>query len=419
MTSEQDTSTGISNRELLELERERTAYLARYFEKVVNSLSAAVILTDEDLFVTEVNDDARIFFALGEGDVEGQPISSLIDHPKIKEIVEGDSVKNLDGFQDEIVIIQDGKMLTFLLSISLLTFENGDIEGAVWVAKDLSERKRLEQQLNQAQKLESVGGLAAGVAHEINTPIQYIRDNLSFLNQEFQNLSQFVGALKESIETSSESKLQEAYKKKAAEIDLDYLLGEMPLAITQTKEGADAVAKIVQSLKDFSHPGAEDPVTVDINAALETTVTVSKSEWKYIADIELNLSSESPQANGHPGELNQVFLNIIVNAAQALKESLEGNSEGESSRKGKIVITTRSTRDGVEITISDNGPGVPKELRDRIFEPFFTTKDVGAGTGQGLHLCYRTIVERHGGVLEYRDSPLGGAEFYIRLPALG
>ncbi|MFQ5700046.1 MAG: ATP-binding protein [Myxococcota bacterium] len=280
---------------------------------------------------------------------------------------------------------------------------------------DFTEKKQLGVQLAQAQKLESVGRLAAGIAHEINTPTQYVGDNLHFLREAFEQLcpvlQRALATLAGLQERRDDPEIQKVIDL-AEQADLEYLIGEIPQALTQSVDGIERVSKIVQAMKDFSHPGSAEKVPTDLNAAIVSTVTVARNEWKYVAEVDLELDPELPLVPLLSGEMNQVILNLLVNAAHAISERIgEGSSE-----KGRIGVRTRTLEDEIEIRISDTGTGVPDEIRSRIFECFFTTKPVGRGTGQGLYIARSVVVEQHGGSITL-ESELGrGTEFTVRLP---
>jgi signal transduction histidine kinase len=198
----------------------------------------------------------------------------------------------------------------------------------------------------------------------------------------------------------------------AASADFDYLEQEIPSAIDQCLEGLNRVAGIVKAMKEFSHPGSEDKTPTDINRAIETTVAVARNEWKYVSEVVTELQNGLPLVPCLQGELKQVILNLIVNAAQAIAGAL-----GDGSRsKGKITIRTRQVENEVEIAVQDTGLGIRPEIRSRIFEPFFTTKPVGKGTGQGLSLAHATIVKRHQGKIYFESEVGQGSTFFIRLP---
>lgn len=279
----------------------------------------------------------------------------------------------------------------------------------------LEEKKEAQHQLSQAQKLESVGQLAAGIAHEINTPIQYAMDNISFLDTAFSDIMTMAKAIPPFLEVARTGNVSEADMDRLESAidaaDLAYHEEEIPLSIAQTAEGMNRVAKIVKSMKAFSHPGGERTLT-DINAALDNTVTISRNVWKYTATVACEFDRELPGVLCNPGEINQVFLNLIVNASQAVDEKV--GKAGES--KGSILIQTLGKADSVQILIRDTGIGIAKDNLDRIFDPFFTTKKVGQGTGQGLAISYDVIVNKHKGRLQCESEPGKGTTFTITLP---
>ena len=278
----------------------------------------------------------------------------------------------------------------------------------------LSELKHAQARLLNAQKLEAIGGLAAGVAHEINTPIQFIGDNARFLSEAFEDLSPFheaavelAGAVKAN---GSCPGMTDAFYAAMDQADLVFLQEELPVAANQALEGVGRLAEIVQALKDFSHPGEETKSPLDLNKSIESTLTICRSEWKYVADVDTDLDPGLPMVLALGGPINQALLIIIVNAAQALEEKLP---DGE---KGNIKIGT-STADGhVVVSIEDDAGGIPEDIQDRIFEPFFTTKEVGKGSGQGLAIARSVIVEQHGGDLTFSVRPGIGTTFHLTLP---
>jgi PAS domain S-box-containing protein len=311
---------------------------------------------------------------------------------------------------------QNGKDGFLGVTISPIKGEAGEVTGFILLGRDVTEKLTLEMQLAQAQKLESIGQLAAGIAHEINTPIQYVGDNTRFLGDAFKDLLHLQEEYKSLLEAGKTGAMAEdlLHRVEAAtrEIDLDYLMEEIPVAIGQSLEGVDRVARIVRAMKDFSHPGAAEKQAVDINKAIESTITVARNEWKYVAEMVTDLDPALPLVPCRPDELNQVFLNIIINAAHAITDVVGR----EPAAKGTITIKTRRNGDGVEISISDTGGGIPEEIRSRIFDPFFTTKEVGKGTGQGLAICHTVIVDKHGGAIDFEAAPGQGTTFIIRLP---
>ena len=261
--------------------------------------------------------------------------------------------------------------------------------------------------LMHAQKMESVGELATGMAHEINTPLQYIGGNLEFMQQAFEELTHCVATTMNLLEQSGiEDAAITARKKK-----VDFVLGRLPKAIEQSREGVDNLSRIVRAMRRFSHI-TEERVEANINDCIDSTLTVSKGEWKYIADVKFEADENLPNIHCLPGEINQALLNMIVNAAHAIEDKL-----GEDSHaKGEISIRTYHSNEFVCIEISDTGAGIPKEVEDRIFDQFFTTKEVGKGTGQGLAISRTIFVEKHGGKIDVISNPGEGTSFTIFLP---
>lgn len=285
------------------------------------------------------------------------------------------------------------------------------------MAEDITERKLLRAQLSQAQKLESIGQLAAGIAHEINTPTQYIGDNVRFLKDAFQGLKGVLGNYERLLVAAKGNTLSdENLKEISAAVegaDVGYLLEEIPKAIEQTLDGVQGVSKLVGAMKEFSHPGTKEKVALDLNHAIESTITVARNEWKYLADLETDFDPSLPLISCHPGEFNQVILNLIVNASHAIADA---SKKGGSPEMGKIRVQTRNGPEWVEIRIEDSGCGIPEDVRGRIFDPFFTTKDIGKGTGQGLAIAHSVVVDKHGGSIQFETEVGKGTTFIIRLP---
>jgi signal transduction histidine kinase len=279
------------------------------------------------------------------------------------------------------------------------------------------ERRTMEIQLHHAQKLESVGQLAAGIAHEVNTPNQYIGDNIRFLQKSFaqiaplvQHYQQLLRAVRVNAVTPE---LIATCEKSFWDCDLDFLVTEIPRAMEQSLEGVNSVTRIVHSMRDFSHPGRGEKIPVDLNQTVESTLVVAAHEWKYVANLVKDFQPDMPRVLCLPGELNQVILNLVVNAAHAIATA----NSAEPNRKGTITVSTRHDGEWAEINVRDTGTGIPEEIRDKVFEPFFTTREVGKGTGQGLAIARNVIVARHGGTLTFQSQEGVGTVFTIRLPA--
>jgi signal transduction histidine kinase len=282
--------------------------------------------------------------------------------------------------------------------------------------QEMESRSKIEVELRHAQKLESVGRLAAGIAHEINTPIQFVGNNITFLENTFKDLIELSATYRQLCRKGSEQLLTAddlgVLEEAESAADLDYVTQNVPRSIASTQDGIARVAKIVQSMKSFAHPDRGEKTTADVNAALNSTLTVASNELKYVADIETEFA-ELPAVPCFLSDLNQVFLNLFINAAHAV-----GDVVGKSGGKGVIRVKTARQGDSIVVTISDSGTGIPEQVRDRIFDPFFTTKEVGKGTGQGLALARTIVVEKHGGAISFETEMGKGTTFKIVLPLL-
>ncbi|MFZ5446165.1 MAG: sensor histidine kinase [Myxococcota bacterium] len=271
------------------------------------------------------------------------------------------------------------------------------------VIRDVTAKRRLEKELAQAQKLEAIGQLAAGIAHEINTPIQFVGDNLTFIGESLRELLVLFKTLR------AEPATAEVLTR--SKVDLAFLETELPGAADLACEGVQRVAELVRGLKEFAHQDRGEVTPTDLNHAIERTVAVTRNEWKYVAELETHFG-DLPLVPCLAGGIRQVFLNLICNAAHAIAE----RNEREGRDRGHIRIATSCDERQVTVAISDDGPGIPEHVRARLFEPFFTTKPVGKGTGQGLAISRTIVCEKHGGQLEF-DTRVGeGTTFFVRLP---
>jgi two-component system NtrC family sensor kinase len=387
---------------------------------ILNNALDAIVSMDARGLITEFNPAAEAMFGYKRDEAVGKSLAELLIPEEHRAAHAAGLRRFLDtgessmlGRRIEVAAVRsNGDRFPVELSITPVASDDGILFTAF--VRDVGERKRLESELAHAQKMESVGRLAAGVAHEINTPNQYIGDNILFLQDSFAGLHDTIDAYSAlHVQAKSEGfapELSEKVDEARTTADVEFVLEEVPNAIGQALEGVERVASIVRAMKDFSHPGLEMHTSVEINRVIESTVTVARNEWKYVATVDLDLDRNLPVIQGHPGELGQVILNLVVNAVHAIKDR-----HGDSTL-GEIRITSRAKRDCIEIRLSDNGAGIPKEVQSHIFEPFYTTKGVGIGTGQGLAISHTVIVDRHGGHIEFETQEGVGTTFTIQLP---
>ncbi|MCA9550209.1 MAG: PAS domain-containing protein [Myxococcales bacterium] len=270
--------------------------------------------------------------------------------------------------------------------------------GVLLVGLDITRRKELERRLQRVERLESIGQLAAGIAHEINTPIQFVGDNLSFIDDVLRRLLPMLRALP-------------AEDLAAAKVDVDFVEAELPSAIQQSLEGVDRVARIVRAMKELSHPATDAKTPANLNRVIESVAVVSRNEWKYNAELRMELEGGLPPVTCHGDGVGQALLNLVVNAAHAI-----GERNGARGEKGHITIRSRKVGDSVEIQVEDDGAGMPADVARRCFDPFFTTKPVGRGTGQGLAIVHAVVVEQHGGEVDLETRPGEGTCFTLTLP---
>jgi len=290
----------------------------------------------------------------------------------------------------------------------------GKMVGAVVVSQEITERKRTQAELVASRPMALLGTLAAGVAHEINTPVQFVGDSLQFLRDSTGDLLALLDKLQELrrvvLAGTPISEVIEEVRIAEDDADLPYLRENMPAAFERCVDGLQRVKTIVRSLKDFAHPSEETMSPGDINRAVETTLTIATNEYKYVAEVRMDLG-ELPLVTCHLGEISQAILNIVVNAAHAIGAAVAGTEQ-----KGLITVRTRREGEMVVIAITDTGTGIPENIRGRVFDPFFTTKEVGKGTGQGLAIAFSVVTDRHGGELTFESEVGKGTTFFIRLP---
>lgn len=376
---------------------------------------AGILVVQTDGTIAKANNAAINMFTAGaDKTLVGKSISAFLPETDIDQ---EDGSEAEVHHAETLAFNQCGQR--FVVEYDVTPIQQGRQKCSVWLIRNISRRKeaenkqrRLEENLNEARKFEALGTLASGVAHEINTPIQYVSDNVRFLKDSLADLlsltelyRSFVGHV---AETGKTSDLITRIECREEEVDLDFLLGDVTDAAEQSLQGLSQVATIVKAIKEFAHPGSEERSQVDLNELVENTLAVSKNRWKHVADLDVDLQDDLPSVEAYPGQISQALLNLVTNAADALETTRSG--------RGRIGITTRMHVTGVELRVTDNGCGMDEATRKRIFDPFFTTKDVGKGTGQGLAIVYKIITDHHKGRITCNSQEGCGSEFILQIP---
>jgi signal transduction histidine kinase len=340
----------------------------------------------------------------------GAPIGETVLGPVAAQLLAVAAASRADGAPRQVEVRLGEGADASVLDIRVAATE---LDGCLLVVRDVTAQRQSQAHAAQAQKLEAIGQLAAGIAHEINTPTQYIGDNLRFLRDAFAEIEQLLLAVAGIDPAADTAAALAAVLDVRARLDLAFLRAECPLALAQSLDGVERVSHIVYSMKEFAHPDRGEKTAVDLNRVISSATTVSRNEWKYVADLALELGTV-PQIPAYAGDLGQVVLNLVVNAAHAIKARFGGEEKG-----GRITLRTRAEDDRVVLEVEDNGTGIAPEHQPRVFEQFFTTKPVGQGTGQGLALVRRIVVERHGGLVSFATRCGEGTTFRIELPLDG
>lgn len=379
---------------------------------ILDHAAEGIIVVDQDGSIDSLNRAGQRILGYPAAEVIGKKARLLLPDAAIVSDFSGET----DGRH------RDGRVVP--LEITVTEFPIGDRRGLVGIFRDLTarkqseeERKRIEIELRQAQKLQSVGLLAGGVAHEINTPLQFIGDNLEFLRGALVDLTSFIETCREAQRgLEADEPAVEVAKRIAAAVetsDLDFSVPRLPKALDRVVEGLGRIGEIVSSLKLFASPDRPGWAAIDLNQAIASTLTVAHSRCTPVAEIETDFG-DLPLIMCHPGGINQVILNLVLNAADAIARVVKGTDQ-----RGKITIRSRRADDQAVVTVTDTGAGVPEEIQDRIFDPFFTTKDVGQGTGMGLAVARFVVCEEHHGQLTFETEMGRGTTFDLRVPLNG
>lgn len=389
-------------------------------EQLISSLPTMIIGLSRENNIALWNAEAEDILGIGAENVMGLHISRCgidWDWDKILDGIIHSRYHNVPTRVDDIQFLRpDGEKRYLGITVNPLNGEHKGILGLTIIGADITDRKKMESQLQQSHKMEAIGQLAAGIAHEINTPVQFVGDNTRFFQESFGDLIQVIKKQQEALEAAKSNSLTDELIEKTEqlieEMDLEYLEEEIPVAVQHTLKGVERIAKIVQAMKIFAHPGMVAKEPVDINKEIGKTITITRNEWKYAAELKTDFDQSLPIVPCFRAEFNQVILNMIVNAAHAVAEKNQDNP----SQKGTIHIRTIHEGGQAKICIGDSGAGIPEEIRHKIFDLFFTTKEPGKGTGQGLAISHSVIVEKHKGTLTLETEEGKGTTFVIGLP---
>lgn len=383
----------------------------------INSILIGVSIKD---VVTHWNAAAEKVFKRKAVDVIGKPFHMIQVNWQWERMYSGiaDAIfKNEPGIINELgySLDRDSDDLNRFLDVKITPIKdmNDELIGFLIAAEEITGERFMRIHSAQTLKLEAIGQLASGIVHEIKTPIQYIKSNFSFLKDSFATIVSLINKNKKLINNINKEEVKEI-KEFFVTNDFNFFIDEIPLSIDQSLEGIDKVVNIIDSMKKLSHPGKEEKVIYNINKIIEDAVTVSKNEWKYVADLKVELDENLQDISCYPNQLSQVFLNMIVNSVQSIKEKFEGSE----NCKGMINIKTKGSKKYIDIEISDTGVGMPEVIQNKIFNPFFTTKEIGKGTGQGLAITQAVIQKMHNGNISVSSKPGIGAVFYISIPAI-
>ena len=411
--------TIIANLGIGEIKKAEKALAAEkdLLEKIISSIADGVIFYDLKGNIILYNDAAKKILAYGTEELKGKSITDVF------KIIDQEMDKPIQNQEKHLLDITDkkstleNKILTKQSERRIVTFSLAPVKdnvgttlGYVLVFRDVTEQKTAEANRVFSHKMESIGRLAAGVAHEINSPMQCIYSNIVFLRDKLQNTMNFIKGYDDTLKTAALAGSGQNTTDRLKEKELQEMLTDVPEAINDLLQAVQSVCNTINALKEFVHPGEKEKKPADINAAIKRALTLTGSEWKKVAEVETDLAPDLPLVDCVINEINQVLVNMIVNAAQAIEE------KGLKDVKGKIKIATKLSEEKVQITIADTGKGIADDVLNRIFDPFFTTKPIGKGTGQGLTISYDIIVNRHQGHIEVESVENQGTVFTITLP---
>lgn len=383
------------------------------YRELVEHIKDGIAVFDVNLNFSFVNRQMAQMLGFKTDELPGMALNLFVTDDSIEALhncIYSSSENKIEPFEVELTG-REGRQFYVMVSCSPI-YHDLDVEAIFAIFTDVTRFRELEGRLEKARRLEAIGQLAAGIAHEINTPVQYIENNTKYLKETLTDLLYFFDRLKSSVERSKEDGSFLVPVDLIEGIDIDFIKEELPQAINENFQGLKRISSIVKYVKQLAYPGNNETRKEDINKTLQSVLDITSSEWKSVAEVEVNYDIYLPKVPIITGVFERAVVNIIINAVQAIKEKQANGYEG----KGLIEISTLKHGEYVEIRIADSGTGIPDKIKDKIFDPFFTTKDVGKGTGQGLSICHKIIVDQHNGDISVESGKRKGATFVIKVP---
>ncbi|TWT97077.1 Sensor protein FixL [Botrimarina colliarenosi] len=376
----------------------------RFIDAILQTAAEGIIVIDRSGTILLANPAAHRVFAVDAESLVGADITDLMNdfdrvhhHEYVSNYEKTGASSVINSTREVVGRRRSGEEFPMDLSVAVMEWDGR--RAYTGILRDISERKAFQRRIAQSEKLESIGRLAAGIAHEINTPLQFIDANTRYLKEAVESLAL--------PETEGETGDDAARRAKVR--------ANIAGAIDDNLAGIGRVSEIVAAMKEFSHPGQKHKSMVSLNDCVSSTVTISQNRWKGVAEVDLQLDPYLPACEAFPAEINQTLLNLVVNAADAIAET-QSKADGEHRGLGRITVRTWTHDDAVSVAVEDSGAGVPATLIAKIFDPFFTTKSVGKGTGQGLAIAHDIVAKLHGGTLDVENRPEGGARFVMTIP---
>lgn len=392
----------------------------KYFRSLWESSPEGIVTLDHKRRITDINSTFEHIFGYSLKDLRNRQLDDFILPARLRREGQNISKKIMDGQNiliNSIRKTKSGKEIHCSVIGAPVNLDNRQKDYFL-IYRDITKEKELEVQLMQANKMEAIGQLAAGIAHEINTPTQYVNSNTEFLSESlpelFALLEKLILFYRSRDGNKTKTPQHQDIETGLEQLDLPYLKREVQAALDDSLDGLRKISVIVDAMRTFSHPDNNEKQETEINDIIRKTITVSRNEWKYYAEVQTDLEEPLRPIMIFPDQISQVILNLIINAAHAIQDVYHKGNR----KKGRILLATRAQDEQLEIRVSDNGTGIPENIRDKIFNPFFTTKEIGKGTGQGLSLVYNVVVEKHRGQVDFKTAVGKGSTFIVQLPYL-